>query len=261
VALPVVAWPGSPSAGYDADSGADGQDDLIGGSSRPGFRDAGGTIHGDGGSDFILGDGGTAVRDVLTDPGGGHLFDRIYTLRYPATLPAGAAKIRHSAAQYPSTRFCTTAQATCEPTGASGDDTLYGEAGDDFIYGQDGDDTAFGGAGDDDMYGELNSATGVDTPHGEAGDDAILGDRGGIRDVYEDGSASETTSLTQVPAITYTSRLAGSVSRVVDQLHDVQGDAFVGAGAGSPMPYNGIDSGGNDRIRGGSGHDSLHGGI
>ncbi|HEY3004410.1 MAG TPA: calcium-binding protein, partial [Kribbellaceae bacterium] len=258
ISLPVVAtWPDSPSVGYDADGGADGQDDLIGGSSRPGFRDAGDVIHGDGVSDFILGDGGTAVRDVLTDPNDGHLFDRVYTVRYPAVLPVGAAKIRHSAAQYPSTRFCTTAQATCEPVGAFGNDTLYGEAGDDFGYGQDGDDTAFGGAGDDDLYGEL----GNDTLSGEAGNDAILGDRGGIRDVYENGSASETTSTVQPPAITYTSRRAGSVSRVTDQLHDVQGDAFVGSGAASPMPYDGIAFGGNDRIRGGTGHDDLHAGV
>jgi Ca2+-binding RTX toxin-like protein len=260
IGLPVVAWPGSPSAGYDADTGADGQDDLIGGSSRPGFRDANDIVHGDGVSDFILGDGGTAVRDVLTDPGDGHLFDRIYTVRYPATLPAGAAKIRHSAAQYPSTRFCTTAQAKCEPTGASGGDTLYGEAGDDFIYGQDGDDTAFGGTGDDDIYGELDDVKG-DTLYGEAGEDAMLGDRGGVRDVYENGSASETTVINQVPALTYTSRIAGSVSRVADLLHDVQGDAFVGSGAGSPMPYNGIAFGGNDRLRGGTGHDNLHAGV
>ncbi len=257
ISLPAESWPGSPSAGYDADTGAEGQDDLIGGSSRPGFRDAGDIVHGDGVSDFILGDGGTAVRDVLTDPTDGHLFDRVYALRYPSVPPAGAAKIRHSAAQYPSTRFCTTAQATCEPAGASGNDTLFGEGGDDFGYGQDGDDTAFGGTGDDDLYGEL----GNDTLYGEAGDDAILGDRGGVRDVYENGSASETTTITQPPGISYTSRLAGSVSRVTDQLHDVQGDAFVGSGAGSPMPYNGIAFGGNDRIRGGTGHDSLHAGV
>ncbi len=257
IAVPVVAWPGSPSTGYDADTGADGQDDLIGGSSRPGFRDGGDIVHGDGVSDFILGDNGTAVRDVLTDPDDGHLFDRIYAVRYPPTPPAGAAKIRHSAAQYPSTRFCTTAQATCEPAGASGGDTLFGEAGDDFVYGQDGNDTAFGGAADDDLYGEL----GNDTLFGEAGDDAILGDRGGVRDVYEDGSASETTSVTQPPAVSYTSRIAGSVSRVADLLHDVQGDAFVGSGAGSPMPYDGIAFGGDDRLRGGTGHDNLHGGV
>jgi Ca2+-binding RTX toxin-like protein len=254
VSLPVVAWPGSASAGYDADGGADGQDDLIGGSSRPGFRDSGDFVHGDGVSDFVLGDNGTAVRDVLSGPGG--LFDRIYLVRYPATLPDGAAKIRHSAAQYPSTRFCTTAQATCEPNGAFGNDSLYGEAGDDFVYGQDGNDTAYGGAGDDDLYGEL----GDDALFGEAGEDALVGDRGGVRDVYENGSASVTVSVTQPPAITYTSRRAGSVSRVVDLLHDVQGDAFVGAGAAAKMPYDGIDFGGNDRLRGGTGHDNLHAG-
>jgi Ca2+-binding RTX toxin-like protein len=257
VGLPVVAWPGSPSAGYDADTGADGQDDLIGGSSRAGFRDTADIVHGDGVSDFILGDNGSAARDVLTDPNDGHLSDRVYTLRYPPAVPAGAAKVRHSAAPFGSTRFCSTAQPTCEPAGAFGNDALFGEAGDDFGYGQDGNDTVFGGTGDDDLYGEL----GDDALFGEAGEDAILGDRGGIRDVYENGSASSTVSVTQPPALTYTSRRAGSVSRVADLLHDVQGDAFVGAGAGGPMPYNGVAFGGNDRIRGGPGHDGLHAGV
>ena len=253
---PVVAWPGSPSAGFGADGGADGQDDLLGGSSRPGFRDAGDTVHGDGVSDFILGDNGTSVRTV--DEVAALTFaDRVYTLRYPGTLPAGAAKIRHSDPAYVSTRFCTTAQATCEPAGASGGDLLYGEAGDDFVYGQDGDDTVWGGTEDDDIYGEL----GNDALFGEDGEDAILGDRGGVRDVYENGSASAHSEITAPPALSYDSRLAGSVSRVADLLHDVNGDAFVGSGAGAKMVYDGIAFGGNDRIRGGNGHDNIHAGI
>jgi hypothetical protein len=63
------------------------------------------------------------------------------------------------------------------------------------------------------------------------------------------------------PAISYTSRRVGSVSRVADLLHDVNGDAFVGSGAGAKMVYDGIAFGGNDRIRGGDGHDNLHGGV
>ena len=40
---------------------------------------------------------------------------------------------------------------------------------------------------------------------------------------------------TQVPAIHYEGFIQGSVTRVTDLLHDVNGDAFIGSGAGSVM--------------------------
>ncbi|MDX6273890.1 MAG: hypothetical protein QOJ92_1100 [Frankiales bacterium] len=263
-----ATWPGAPSTGYDSDGGTDGQDDLIGGKSQQGFRDANDEVHGNGNSDYILGDNGTSVRDIQsgtttlhpgdTVPASG-LTDRIYTLRYPASLPFGAAKVRHHdpAQSAPTTRYCTTAQATCEVAGAAGNDSLYGEAGDDFIYGQDGNDTAYGGSQDDDIFGEL----GNDTLFGEAGDDSILGDRGGVRDIFQTGSNHFYMSVTQVPKVEFDAFNSGDVIRVADLLHDVDGDAFVGSGSTSPMPHPGLTEGGVDRIRGGINHDSIHAGF
>jgi Ca2+-binding RTX toxin-like protein len=249
-----AGWPGATSPSYDADDGRYGQDDLLGGASRQGFRDAGDTVHGDEGSDFVLGDNGTVRRVILgTVP---PFSDQLYTGRYPDVLPADAAKVR-VAGSGTSTRFCATGGATCEPAGASGADVLFGEGGDDFVYGQDGDDQVRGGDGDDDLYGEL----GDDRLFGEAGEDAILGDRGGIRDVYENGSRSRVASMNAPPAISYTSRWAGTVSREVDLLHEVNGNAFVGSGSAAVLAHDGVSEGGNDQIRGGSGHDSLHGGA
>jgi Ca2+-binding RTX toxin-like protein len=260
-----AAWPGTPTFGYDGDGLADGQDDLIGGKSQPGFRDGNDTIHGDGSSDFVLGDNGTSVRDIRSGsttigPNDqvppGTLTDRIYTVRYPSTLPAGAANVRHHdpAQPAPTPRFCSTAQATCEPVGAFGNDTLFGDGGDDFLYGQDGNDTARGGDDDDDVYGDL----GNDTLYGDAGDDAVLGDRGGVRDVYQGGGNQFFMSVTQVPKVEFTGFPSGSVTRVTDLLHDVDGDVFVGSGISPAMPHPGLNEGGDDRIRGGTGHDSIH---
>jgi Ca2+-binding RTX toxin-like protein len=256
-----------------------GQDDLLGGSSRQGFRDAtapgvaNDLVHGDGASDYELGDNGIVVRDILDDAGvpvtessdltavSYPLTNRIYAIRYPAQPPAGAAFVRHGVSATSPTRFCTTAQATCEVAGAFGNDTMFGDGGDDFVYGQDGNDTIRGGDGDDDLYGEL----GNDSLFGEAGDDAILGDRGGVRDIYQTGSNPGSTqffmSVTQVPKVEFTGFTAGTVTRVTDLLHDVNGDVFLGSGAGSVMPHPGLNEGGDDRVRGGTGHDSIHAGF
>ena len=134
---------------------------------------------------------------------------------------------------------------------------MFGDAGQDVLYGQDGDDTVWGGADDDDIYGEL----GADVLYGEDGEDAILGDRGGVQNRYETGSRSTSTTLSQPPAVTYTSRRDGSVSREADLLHDVNGTDFVGGATSAPMPLDGITYGGADRIRGGDGHDSIHAGA
>ena len=243
---------------------SDGQDDLLGGSSRLGFRDAGDVVHGNGASDFELGDNGTVRRHPIA--GASSLVDEPYALRYES-VDGSSAAIRIPAEGEPSTRFCSAPGATtCEVTGAFGADQLYGDGGDDFMYGQDGNDQMWGGAADDDMYGEL----GDDQLWGQDGNDAILGDRGGIVDRYEDGSRALSVSYNQVPKIDYSGFLEGSVTRVVDLQHDVIGDHFVDA-SGDPvdsqavppakMPFDGVAFGGNDRIRGGNGHDSLHGGV
>ncbi|MCW2600804.1 MAG: toxins and related Ca2+-binding protein-like protein [Frankiales bacterium] len=252
-----------------------GQDDLIGGSSRQGFRDAlvptgaNDLVHGDGGADYELGDNGQIVRDVLDAANATvteatdlatvpyPLTNRVYAKRYPASLPDGAAFVRHGVSPTSPTRFCSTQQSTCEPTGAFGNDTMYGDAGDDTVYGQDGNDTLSGNDGNDDLYGEL----GNDSIDGGNGDDAILGDRGGIVDTYQTGSNAFTIDNSQVPKLHYDAFQAGTVTRQVDLQHDVNGDAFLGSSTSAAMAHRGDLEGGDDQIRGRAGHDSIHGGF
>ncbi len=252
--LSLSTWPGDASPGYTADTGDDGQDELIGGTSERGFRDGGDTVFGNGQSDFVLGDNGTAVRVIQ---GTDSLVDKVYALRYAAAA-ASNAKVRVADSDFASTRFCNAALPACEEPNASGPDVIQGDGGDDFLYGQDDADTIRGGNQDDDIYGEL----GNDLLFGEAGDDAILGDRGGVRDRYETGANTPPLmTVNQVPKVEYQAFPIGSVTRIVDLLHDVDGDAFVGAGAGARMPHNGLTEGGKDRIRGGADNDAIHAGF
>jgi Ca2+-binding RTX toxin-like protein len=259
-----TVWPGAQSGFGDLEGlGADGQDDMMGGSSIPAFRDGNDQMEGDGESDFQLGDNGTLKRDV--QGADGNATERLYLVRYnPAAVPANASHIRmhdpavaNAANSNNTTRFCTTAQATCEPAGAFGDDTMWGDTGDDTMWGQDGNDTMHGGAGDDDMYGEL----GNDQMYGDDGEDAILGDRGGVRDVFQNGSNHFFMSVSQVPKVEFDGFNNGTVTRVTDLLHDIDGDAFVGSGTQPAMPHPGVTEGGDDRIRGGNGNDSIHAGF
>ncbi|WP_240943884.1 calcium-binding protein [Micromonospora thermarum] len=257
-------WPGAPSAaGGLVGSGAPaGQDDLIGGSAAAGFRDTGDVIEGNGADDVVLGDNGSLLRTVVTADGG-HA-ERVYAERYPTdAVPehATVARTHDPALPGPSTRFCTTAQATCEPAGAFGGDQLYGDGGDDGVWGQDGDDTIRGGAGDDDLLGEL----GTDTLYGDDGQDAILGDRGGVVNQYlnaDDVAAlGFTATLSSVPQESYTGFRPGDYDRRVDLLHDTDGDAWIGDSTAPPMPHAGLTAGAGDFIRGGAGADNIHAGF
>jgi Ca2+-binding RTX toxin-like protein len=261
VPLPDPGWPGAPSAIGELE-GTDtvaGQDDLIGGSSAAGFRDGGDAMQGDGAADVQLGDNGSLVRTLTGSPGA--MTERVYTERYPTgAVPASAtvSRTHDPALPGPSTRFCTEAQATCEPAGAFGADTMFGDGGDDGMWGQDGDDTMSGGPGNDDMLGEL----GNDTMFGNDGEDAMLGDRGGVVNEFlnaDDVAARGfTASLSAVPQESYTGFRPGAYDRRIDLLHDVDGDAFVGAATSPAMEHDGIGTGGDDRIRGGSGADNIH---
>ncbi|TNM39689.1 calcium-binding protein [Nocardioides albidus] len=232
-----------------------GQDDITGGWSRQAYRDGDDVIHGDGDDDFVVADNGSIARVVEDD----HT-EQVYSERYGA-LRTGHAKVRVAGGGASSTRFCpttgTSTTSTCEVSGAWGADTVDGDDGQDVLYGQDGPDRIQGGGGDDDIYGEL----GEDVLSGNDGEDAILGDRGGVQNRYEDGSDSVSTTLNQPPAVTYRSRLDGSVSREADLHHDVDGTDLVGSATSTKMPLDGIAYGGADRIRGGNGHDSIHAGA
>jgi len=225
------------------------QDDLIGGSSIQAFRDANDQIEGDYGDDFELGDNGTLVRDVAGSA------ETTFTLRSPNTT-----KIRHhddSMAGLTSTRFCTTAQTTCEPANAFGGDTMYGDTGNDNMWGQDGTDIMYGGLDNDDMYGEL----GADVMDGGPGQDVMLGDRGGAVDILENGSRTFTNMLSSAPQETYVGLAAGTYDRQVDLRHDVDGASFVGSATSAAMAHNGMTEGGDDLMMGGPGRDSMHGGM
>ncbi|NUT33059.1 MAG: calcium-binding protein [Hamadaea sp.] len=257
--LPAQPWLGtaSPAADLIGTGTPDGQDDLIGGSSAPGFRDGGDVVQGDGGADVILGDNGSQMRTIVNGK------ERVYAERYPAGADltnATVVRTHDPALPGPSTRFCTEAQPTCEPNGAYGADTLWGDGGDDGIWGQDGDDTVFGGDGNDDLFGEL----GADTLSGEAGADAILGDRGGVVNQHlnaDDVAAlGFTVTLSSVPQESYTGFRAGDYDRRADLLHDTDGDTWIGSSTDPAMPHDGLTTGGFDLIRGGSGNDDLHGG-
>jgi Ca2+-binding RTX toxin-like protein len=156
------------------------------------------------------------------------------------------------------TRFCTTAQATCEPTGAFGTDTMFGDSGDDTMWGQDGNDTMHGGDGHDDVYGEL----GNDQLFGDNGNDVLLGDRGGAVDTFmNDTSKQFVVSTNSPPAESYTGMRQGTLDHRVDLLHDIDGDVFVGSSTSASMPHAGLNEGGDDRIHGGNGQDNIHGGF
>ena len=262
----VDTWVGTAGPVIDLEGPAapDGQDDLIGGTTLQGFRDGDDRIEGNGEGDFQLGDNGALVRTYGAPDGNGVRKYQVFTKRYPSgQVPANAVVIRHNdptIAGMATTRFCTTAQSTCEVAGSFGGDFLYGDAGDDTQWGQDGNDTMRGGADRDDMYGEL----GDDWLFGDAGQDAILGDRGGVVDTYVNQSGNPsfaspyTVSVKQPPAISYKAFTPGTYDRRTDLLHDINGDVFVGAGAGAVMPHDAVNEGGVDHVRGGGGHDNIH---
>lgn len=243
-------WPGAPTA--PEASTPDGQDDLIGGSTRQGFRDGADVIRGNGHDDVILGDNGSLLRTIVNGT------EKVYTERYPAgadLTDATVVRTHDPALPGGSTRFCDASLITCEPGGAFGGDELHGDGGNDGIWGQDGDDVIHGGDGDDDLFGEL----GADTIFGGAGEDAILGDRGGVMNEHlnaDDVAAlGFTVTLSSVPQESYTGFRLGSYDRRVDLLADTDGDVWVGN-----LPHNGLDRGGSDLIRGGPGNDNIHGG-
>jgi Ca2+-binding RTX toxin-like protein len=254
-----TSWPGTASGPDDLEgTSADGQDDMLGGSSIANFRDGNDNIEGDGEGDFQLGDNGVLRRDLVGIAP--NLTDRIFAKRYATPAPANAVAIRigdTSVNPNGTTRFCTIAQTTCEMANAFGDDTMWGDGGDDTQWGQDGNDLMRGGNGDDNMYGEL----GNDQMWGEAGDDAMLGDRGGVVDQYENGDRHYAIDVNQVPKVHYDGFATGTVTRQTDLQHDINGDVFVGSSTDPKMPHPGDVQGGNDRIRGGTDEDFVHAGF
>jgi Ca2+-binding RTX toxin-like protein len=230
----------------DGAPGPDGQDDQIGGSSwirsqagtgaRSGQRDGGDELHGDGNADVQLGDNGRILRLIVSG-------------QY-ATFQAQTGKptIVRQANPTGSTPTALPARydvGTASTSAVWGNDTLYGDAGDDVQLAGDGNDTLYGGADADDQYGEL----GDDRLFGEAGEDAMVGDRGVITNRLVATPGAPVT-LNSPPAISFTPYAAHPLDRRVDLNDD---------GDGAPLQAPGMTTGGNDYLRGGADHDSLHG--
>ena len=81
-----------------------------------------------------------------------------------------------------------------ELKGGLGNDTLTGRAGIDTLHGDEGDDVLRGGADND----YLSSGSGTDRLYGEDGDDVLFvtgGDVGGIADVFDGGSGTDTLRM------------------------------------------------------------------
>ncbi|MDT7547724.1 MAG: hypothetical protein QOE84_118 [Actinomycetota bacterium] len=212
-------------------TGLPGQDDIIGGSSTATPTDVGDFQYGDGNADFILGDNGKLDRTIS---GTSYALFSTYD----------------NAAQRKATRFCTAAQATCQPAAQFGDDYQEGNAGNDRIWGQDGADLQYGGSDNDDLYGEL----GDDKQYGEAGEDVLVGDRAGITDTKISGTGSQVSVSTNGPAFfNYTGLRPGQLDRRVDLIKDSA------ANGGGVLVHAGFTEGGADQQRGGTGHDSMHG--
>ena len=192
------AEPGLSGLGGIAD-----QDDILGGTAKAAALDGGDLLAGEGGADFLLGDNGQLIRTVS---GGAFTtftaYDGAIIRKAPRFDVAGATTL-------------------------SGPDVIFGGDGNDRVRGHQ-DDRLYGGNGDDDMYGEL----GNDRICGEPGEDAMLGDRGGIRDLYSNGS-QHFFSVSPVPKVEYDGFIEGQIIRVTDLLHDLNGDAFAGSGTAS----------------------------
>lgn len=272
-ALPLgIASFRSAAAELDGVAAADGQDDLIGGSSIAGHRDGQGNtaislpdpskttmtmtqfntrfgdyLYGDGNDDFVLGDNGTLTR---------------FSAGY---IPVSNAYLTHTAAQNTArivreaVRFDVAATTT-----VFGDDFVEGNDGDDAVWTQNGNDEAWGNAGNDELLGEL----GHDRAYGGTGEDAMVGDRGSIRTTYVT-DAMRTSGPFQgygfdtngPPFMVYQAFKTHRLDRRVNLYSDVPGS--VGAQrpsvSGRGLASSAMANGGNDTLRGGPGHDSIHG--
>ncbi|MBW3668521.1 MAG: hypothetical protein KY443_04835 [Actinobacteria bacterium] len=228
----------------DGVPGPHGQDDIVGGSLLAGHRDGNDRVSADGAQDFVLGDNGSLVRELLGAVYGTY------------TSAEDTARIRRNAERFD--------VATPAAAGVWGNDVMEGNAGDDAMWGQDGNDELWGNGEDDDLFGEL----GNDRAFGGPGEDSLIGDRGGVTNTLVTAAMmadpaspffSYTVSTPSPPFVTYHAFKAHPLDRRVDLLNEAAGSVggpFIG---NRVITHNGRDEGGHDLLRGGADHDSLHG--
>ncbi|HEU5083458.1 MAG TPA: calcium-binding protein [Acidimicrobiales bacterium] len=233
----------------DTISGGAGDDDLIGGSSAAdgvidddrvgdGQADAGDTVNGDAGLDWIAGDNAIIVRNV-PEPA------RAAT-RVPIELfDVGKVTATAPAAGTSGVDVIDGGTETDRIFGQGKGDTIAGGAGNDYVEGNDGDDAISGQAGDDDLIGGGSAIDGVidddrvGTDLRDAGETLVSGGAG------VDWIAGDNAII--VRNIAAPTRAA---DRVPIELFDVQ---LAGGPARSPL------ASGGDFLRGDAGEDRIFG--
>ena len=238
--IPVPVSPGSSALARDGAAVPDGEDDIAGGSNRS-HRDGDDLVEGDGEDDFILGDNGTLQRNINV---------------------AGVAYVNYPGVDNPRwMRRADRLDVNTVNTTLRGDDRLLGNAGDDAIWGQDGNDTIYGQEHNDDLFGEL----GNDIMYGGLGEDAMVGDRGGVRNTKLGSTGAlfaekeYTFDSNGPPFLVYTGFRPGTLDRRVDLAIQRPGSVGGPFAVQETLLSNGVGSGGADVMRGGPGHDSIHG--
>lgn len=228
----------------DGVQGPHGQDDIVGGSLLAGHRDGNDRVSGDGAQDFVLGDNGSLVRELLGAVYGTY------------TSAEDTARIRRNAQRFD--------VATPASAGVWGNDVMEGNAGDDAVWGQDGNDELWGNGEDDDLFGEL----GNDRAFGGPGEDSLIGDRGGVTNTLVTAAMmadpnspfySYTISTPSPPFVTFHAFKGHPLDRRVDLLNEAAGSVGGPFTGNRVITHNGRDEGGHDLLRGGADHDSLHG--
>jgi Ca2+-binding RTX toxin-like protein len=214
----------------------DGQDDMLGGSRRPGIPDGHDLMWGDGDHDTIMGDNADIPRDITDGT-----YVRQTEWYPPGTDTDDMAIVRDVTLHDDGVSLTYGDRDEDAPwgddfqDGGPGDDVMYGQDGDDEMWGNDDDDLMWGGVGDDHMFGGH-------------GDDGMLGDRGSVLRFYLHGGDARfptgTLTFNAPPFLTYRKFVTGRLHHVIEPMMD--------RGVMAP--------GGADLMRGGPDHDAIHGG-
>lgn len=234
-------------------------DDIIGGSSSvhptPARADDGETeVHGNLGSDVILGDNGEINRAVAD---GYWAYDPIFIgpeRTTDVTVDEGKTGATLDLVSGPDTLHGD--ELNDVVLGQGDDDLIFGEVGDDLLVGNEDQDTVRGQDGEDDVIGGSLVATqadaGVDTT--DPVDDALFGDAG--NDVIAGDNASITRDALPGTGLWAPDLLNGGHLRTVT-LHNTRTDAVERAArSGNDVISGGL---GNDLAFGEGSDDAIHG--
>ena len=210
----------------DTEYGDGGQDDVVGGSSSNGKKDAGDTLYGNAGQDVIAGD-----NALITRTGGTFAED-----------PTSQA------------RSVTLYDVDTPDATLFGKDTVQGGEDNDRVYGQSGDDDLSGGSDKDRMYGNQ----GTDTMHGDSGDDLMLGgsEGNGAQDAGDimSGDAGADTVVGDNGTLTWSGALTPDDSQTAGSF----GNDTMNGNDGDDVMYGEL---GGDTMHGDADHDRMLGDL